>query len=388
MEFGLREYLLILATVLIVGMLADGIRRTLKHKREGLRLDLMAAPPESPERRDANDRGPVKKATPEELEPRVNADPLFESSDSNQLNLWAGEIKPEAMKSADHQTLMGTTDLDTRTDPLYEGNDPSPVPTESFDIKANEDAPGRVESARDESSGAEVKTNKDKSEALLGDDSFTEHDADMRILADGPVTQPMNEVREESLFGSRLGRIFGHFSVRDSSRVKQQQKFTVEQENADSPTETITDSSAETAIDTVMDDLILVGIKSGRLPRLEGVDLHRACLRAGLRRTEAQVYQRFPLDETDNPLFSLVNGVEPGTFTCDAKAIDTPMVFLITELSKQTDPVFAVNEMISGARSIARDIGGDVFDQAGTPISKEWIDFVRAQAGHQILLRS
>ena len=97
-----------------------------------------------------------------------------------------------------------------------------------------------------------------------------------------------------------------------------------------------------------MDDLIIVGIKSGKLPRFEGVDLHKACLRAGLRRTEAQVYQRFPLDETDTPLFSLVNGVEPGTFECDANAIDTPMVFLFTELPKQTDPVFAVNEMISG----------------------------------------
>ena len=79
MEFGLREYLLILAAVLIVGMLADGIRRTLKHKREGLKLDLMAAPPESPERRDVSKPRPVKKATPEELEPHVSADPLFES---------------------------------------------------------------------------------------------------------------------------------------------------------------------------------------------------------------------------------------------------------------------------------------------------------------------
>ena len=64
------------------------------------------------------------------------------------------------------------------------------------------------------------------------------------------------------------------------------------------------------------------------------------------------------------------------------------MVFLFTELPKQTDPVFAVNETISGARSIARDIGGAVFDQAGTPVSKEWIDFARAQASHQTLLRS
>jgi len=50
--------------------------------------------------------------------------------------------------------------------------------------------------------------------------------------------------------------------------------------------------------------------------------------------------------------------------------------------------VFAVNELISGARSIARDIGGAVFDQQGTPISKEWIDLARAQASHQNLLRS
>ena len=388
MEFGLREYLLILATILIVGMLADGIRRTLKHKREGLKLDLMAAPPESPERKDVDGSRPVKKATPEELEPHVNADPLFDSSDADQLNLWASEIKPEAMKSAGNHTSTEPTDLDTQTDSLSEGNDPSPVPAESFDIDIDKDAPFSVEPAWNESSVAEVKHNLDKSESLLGEDSVNEHDADMRILADGLVTQPMNEVREESLFDSTLGRIFGHLGVLDSSRVKRQQQFRVEKENAESTTEIITELPAESATDNVADDLILVGIKSGRLPRLEGIDLHRACLRAGLRRTEAQVYQRFPLDETENPLFSLVNGVEPGTFKCDAKAIDTPIVFLITELSKQTDPVFAVNEMISGARSIARDIGGDVFDQAGTPISKEWIDFARAQASHQILLRS
>ncbi len=389
MEFGLREYLLILAAVLIVGMLADGIRRTLKHKREGLKLDLMAAPPESPERRDVSKPRPVKKATPEELEPHVDVDPLFESSDANQLNLWAGEIKAEAMKTADTQTLLGTMDLDKRTDSLLEGNESPTLPTNPPANKSNENPLSRVEPAWNESSGPEVETNRDESEVLLRDSILTDHDADMRILADGPVTQPIDKVREDSLLASTLGRIFGHFGARDSSRVSQSpENFKVEQENAVSPTEKTAESSAETASDAVIDDLILVGIKSGRLPRLEGVDLHRACLRAGLRRTEAQIYQRFPLDETENPLFSLVNGVEPGTFECDANAIDTPMVFLFTELSKQTDPVFAVNEMISGARSIARDIGGDVFDQSGTPVSKEWIDFARAQASHQTLLRS
>ena len=61
MEFGLREYLLALGAVLIVGLLADGIRRTLKHKREGLKLDLMAAPPKSPERSDIGKPRPSKR---------------------------------------------------------------------------------------------------------------------------------------------------------------------------------------------------------------------------------------------------------------------------------------------------------------------------------------
>ena len=137
-----------------------------------------------------------------------------------------------------------------------------------------------------------------------------------------------------------------------------------------------------------MDDLIVVSIQSARTPRFEGINLHKACLRAGLRRTESLIYQRFPLDDAEHPLFSLVNGIEPGTFDDDAQLIDTPMIFLFTELPKQSDPVFAVNELIAGARSIARDVGGEVFDQQRTPISKEWIDLARAQAGHQNLLRS
>ena len=146
-------------------------------------------------------------------------------------------------------------------------------------------------------------------------------------------------------------------------------------------------SSESKSMDS-MDDLIVVSIQSARTPRFEEMNLHKACLRAGLRRTESLMYQRIPMDESEYPLFSLVNGIEPGVFDEDAKSIDTPVVFLFAELPKQSDPVFAVNELISGARSIARDIGGDVFDQNGIAISKEWIDLARAQASHQNLLRS
>ncbi|NCW08544.1 MAG: hypothetical protein EBW40_02200 [Gammaproteobacteria bacterium] len=358
MEFGLREYLLFLGAILIVGLLADGIRRTLKHKREGLKLDLMAAPPESPERSDVSKPRPVKKATPEELEPQVNADPLFDSTDASQLNLWAGEIKAEAMKPADTDTLTAPIETDTQTESLFEGYEPQAqtvVVEESVDI--DEPMDERVEPVWDEPSITE------STDPLIDEQSI------------------------DDLFGSALGRIFGRFGKKSADPNPQPEPAEAASDSIEI-SDDVSEPTREAEPTDSMDDLVVVSIQSARTPRFEGINLHKACLRAGLRRTESQMYQRFPLDESEHPLFSLVNGVEPGTFEEDAKSIDTPVVFLFTELPKQADPVFAVNELISGARSIARDIGGDVFDQQGTPISKEWIDLARAQAGHQTLLRS
>ncbi|MDA0893753.1 MAG: hypothetical protein O3A68_02370 [Proteobacteria bacterium] len=390
MEFGLREYLLILGAVLIVGLLADGIRRTLKHKREGLKLDLIAAPPESPERSDVSKPRPVKKATPEELEPQVDADPLFESSDASQLNLWAGEIKAEAMKSADHDALVEDSLPDTQTDSLFDGYEPVDQPSDPHSIEEPEPVTAdRVEPVWDEEPAALDEIPSEVEERGLEDDTAdSDHDDDMRILADGPVERPMKASTEGGILGSTLGRIFGRFGTKESAPSAVDEILDEPNECADADQGSTVDPSQEPVVEESMDDLIVVRIQSARTPRFEGINLHKACLRAGLRRGESLMYQRFPLDEGAQPLFSLVNGLEPGTFDEDAQSIDTPVVFLFTELPKQTDPVFAVNELISGARSIARDIGGDVYDQDGVAISKEWIDLARAQAGHHHLLRS
>jgi len=390
MEFGLREYLLILGAVLIVGLLADGIRRTLKHKREGLKLDLIAAPPESPERSDVSKPRPVKKATPEELEPQVDADPLFESSDASQLNLWAGEIKAEAMKSADHDALVEDSLPDTQTDSLFDGYEPVDQPSDPHSIEEPEPVTAdRVEPVWDEEPAALDEIPSEIEERDLEDNTAdSDHDDDMRILADGPVERPMKASTEGGILGSTLGRIFGRFGKKESASSAVDVILDEPIECADADQGSTVDPGQEPVVEESMDDLIVVRIQSARTPRFEGINLHKACLRAGLRRGESLMYQRFPLDEGAQPLFSLVNGIEPGTFDEDAQSIDTPVVFLFTELPKQTDPVFAVNELISGARSIARDIGGDVYDQDGVAISKEWIDLARAQAGHHHLLRS
>lgn len=392
MDFGLREYLLVLGAILIIGLLTDGIRRTLKHKREGLKLDLMAAPPESPERSDVSQPRPVKKATPAELEPQVDADPLFDSTDASQLNLWAGEIKAEAMKTTDTDALVEPTAADTQTEPLFEGYEPTDhqeTATESVDVNdlgsVDEPMEMRVEPVWDEQPSVDPIEPSAVEQPL--EDEQSNHDEDMRILADGPVSNSIAEPETAGRFGSALGRIFGRFG-KQSAQIGETHEPAEDALHAPDTLDEMPQPSSESGSTDAMDDLIVVSIQSARTPRFEGINLHKACLRAGLRRTESLLYQRFPLDDAEHPLFSLVNGIEPGTFDDDAQSIDTPVIFLFTELPKQSDPVFAVNELISGARSIARDVGGDVFDQQGTPISKEWIDLARAQAGHQNLLRS
>ncbi len=392
MEFGLREYLLVLGAILIIGLLTDGIRRTLKHKREGLKLDLMAAPPESPERTDVSQPRPVKKATPAELEPQVDADPLFDSTDASQLNLWAGEIKAEAMKTTDTDALVEPIAADTQTEPLFEGyeaTDHQETATESIAVNGlssvDEPMEMRVEPVWDEQ--PTVDSIEPSAVELPMEDEQADHYEDMRILADGPVSNSIAEPETAGMLGSALGRIFGRFG-KQSAQIGETPEPAEDALHAPDTLDEMSKASSESGSTDAMEDLIVVSIQSARTLRFEGINLHKACLRAGLRRTESLMYQRFPLDDAEHPLFSLVNGIEPGTFDDDAQSIDTPVIFLFTELPKQSDPVFAVNELISGARSIARDVGGDVFDQQGTPISKEWIDLARAQAGHQNLLRS
>lgn len=446
MEFGLREYLLILGSVLIVGLLADGIRRTIKHRRQGLKLDLMASPPESPVANDVSAPRPVKRTTAAELEPQLDRDPLFDSSDTSQLNLWASEIKPETMKAAapedwfgdvpsetqteplspleEHpsESLFGTPELETHNDELDAVSTPSSGQRQEptwggLDVSFDDDGlsparPAGGASASEVTAPAMVDMSKldpqlrvdpleetspeIESNPSASNDTQEVHEQDMAILADGPHRNPIDPVAASGGLKSTMGRLFGLAKARVAAAK--------DPENLESSSAAMGESveGADPAFDDGLvtparpvspapepnlDDLVLVELKPARSDRFVAVNLHTACLRAGLRKTEQGMYQRIPLDQSAAPLFTLVNSLEPGTFESDAKSVDSPGFFIFSELSKQTDPVFAVNELISGARGIAREIGGDVFDEAGVAISKEWIDLARARAGQQQLMR-
>lgn len=402
MEFGLREYLLILGSILIVGLLVDGIRRTIKHRREGLKLDLIAAPPESPTHTDVSPPRPVKRATPEDLEPKLDRDPLFDSGDASQLNLWAAEIKAETMKPADQKGLQEPL-MDVATDPLFDAptaTEPSAEPAKLGDSAIADSPhegkdPVRTEPVFElpeiDSPSPDAATLGHPESATKTGGSHTDHDADMAILTEGPMSAPIDPKPASGLFAGAMGRLFGlNKSDSASALATDETASDALPDNDQLPAQDearVSGAEAEPATPD-LDDVVIIQVRPARSERFVGVNLHTACLRAGLRRTEQQIYERIPMNQSSQALFSLVNAVEPGIFSEDAKSIDANGFFLFTQLSKQTDPVFAVNELISGARSIAREIGGDIYDEANVAISKEWIDLARAKAGHRQLMRS
>lgn len=402
MEFGLREYLLILGSILIVGLLVDGVRRTIKHRRQGLKLDLMASPPESPTHTDVSAPRPVKRATPEDLEPKLDRDPLFDSGDASQLNLWASEIKAETMKSTDQDALKEPV-LDAGSDPLFADDSegeatPSVAPPEQERGKAGRQGERKepvfdVERQTEAADPELLDTDHNavgRSEAAAEPDAHRAHEADMAILTEGPMSAPIEPKSEsQGLFAGTVSRLFGLAKSSDETpkdRMEHQSPEAAQPEPSDDEYSE-TPPAEPTSGQPDLSDMVVIQLKPARAERFIGVNLHTACLRAGLRRTGQEVYERIPMNQSSQALFSLVNAIEPGTFSEDAKSIDAPGFFLFTQLSKQSDPVFAVNELISGARSIAREIGGDIYDEAGVAISKEWIDLARAKAGHQHLMR-
>ncbi|HQS02343.1 MAG: hypothetical protein B7Y07_11240 [Halothiobacillus sp. 24-54-40] len=85
--------------------------------------------------------------------------------------------------------------------------------------------------------------------------------------------------------------------------------------------------------------------------------------------------------ELGEPLFSLMNGINPGTFDRGhAASFETPVLalFMQVPLSAQSE-MLILDRMIDIARDMADQLGGTVLDDAREPLSAESIDRYREQ---------
>ena len=86
-------------------------------------------------------------------------------------------------------------------------------------------------------------------------------------------------------------------------------------------------------------------------------------------------------DEMGEPLFSLMNGVKPGTFDRgNTASFATPLLAIFMQLPRHSPSEPLIFErMLDVARDIADQLGGEVLDDQRQPLSSESIDRYREQ---------
>lgn len=107
-----------------------------------------------------------------------------------------------------------------------------------------------------------------------------------------------------------------------------------------------------------------------------GRALRRSLDELGMHFGEMDIYHR--LDAMGEPVFSLVNAVEPGTFDPDdMDALETPAVSLFMRAHEVAEPLQAFDAMIDAAQKLADDLAGEVKDGSRSVMTPQTIEHSR-----------
>jgi len=110
------------------------------------------------------------------------------------------------------------------------------------------------------------------------------------------------------------------------------------------------------------DEIIYLNIKC-RDGMIDGPDLIRAMAKYNLKHGDMGIYHRLT-EGSDQPLFSVANMVEPGSFDADKLAtLQTPGVTLFLRLPRTFDALHALDEMWDAAKGLAKELNADILDR-------------------------
>lgn len=108
-----------------------------------------------------------------------------------------------------------------------------------------------------------------------------------------------------------------------------------------------------------------------------GKDLVKALADNGLRYTDDALFRKFDVDSGEE-LFSVVNGLEPGTFDLsDLDALATPRVVILLPLDNANVGVAAFTEMLDAAQDISITLDGELKDEHMCPMTGQTIEHYR-----------
>jgi cell division protein ZipA len=111
-----------------------------------------------------------------------------------------------------------------------------------------------------------------------------------------------------------------------------------------------------------------------------GEQLVLALREEGLRHGRYGIFHWSPDDSGDDPVFSVANLVEPGSFDLTRLRTDTfPGISLFMALPGPMEGVAAFDALVGTARKLATTLGGELLDEQGSTLSIQRQRYIREE---------
>lgn len=305
MEIGLREVLILIGFLVVVGILLDGYRRM---RRGRLKMQIMRPETEA----GAGDKGSE------------------ETWDFYRSELPNGGARVVPLSKS--QQHAGDADPDVRNDSGY--SEPFGSAQEIDDAQ-----PEKLGSAyaRESSDAGQERKRKPEGDALNQSDLFADDDILLAARADQQA---------------RLAK-----ATRGKGRPQPAEPAAAPRDK------TVSDQPVQAPLPDIQEVLVMnVMARQGELP---GADLLRVLLSCGFRFGEMNIFHRYEQHSGKGAmLFSVANGVEPGTFDLDnMDNFSTPGICMFMQLPGPKRPMHAFEIMMDSARKIANLLEADIRDE-------------------------
>lgn len=126
-------------------------------------------------------------------------------------------------------------------------------------------------------------------------------------------------------------------------------------------------------------EVIVINVLARGGGSFDGAQLMQSLLASGMRYGDMSIFHRYAnADGTGSILFSMANGVKPGTFDLDRlETTETPALSFFLGLPGPEKPVQAFTMMEETARRLALDLGGELKDEHFSVMTQQTLEHCR-----------
>ena len=126
-----------------------------------------------------------------------------------------------------------------------------------------------------------------------------------------------------------------------------------------------------------LDQVVVIWVAAKDGTSFGGQELVKALADNGLRYGNDALFRKFDVDSGEE-LFSVVNGLEPGTFDLsDLDELSTPRIVMLLSLLNASTGLAAFSEMLDAAQDISISLGGELRDENMGPMTGQTIEHYR-----------